>query len=158
MINNASASDPRAPIRFVPIAELARRLGVTPRTLRHYQDQGLIRSHRVAHNARAYDPEAVAIVETIVALRDIDLPIATIRDILALRREPRAQAEALRAALAEVRADKHRQIAEIDAMLQALTVWAPVAAAPQIKDAVPAPWRLTGRASRFDGMATRDAG
>ena len=113
-----SLLDLRTPTCFVPIAELARRLGVTPRTLRHYQDQGLIRSHRIAHNARAYDPDTVATIETIVALRDIDLPIATIRDILALRKEPQAQAETLRAALLEVRADKQRQIARIDGMLE----------------------------------------
>ena len=158
MMTNAFALDLQDPTRFVPIAELARRVGVTPRTLRHYQDQGLIRSHRVAHNARAYDPDAVAIIETIVALRDIDLPIATIRDILALRKEPQAQAEALRAALLEVRADNQRRIARIDGMLEALITPASLPAAPSVEGGALAPRRVAERPSGFDGMATGDAG
>ncbi|WP_165191507.1 MerR family transcriptional regulator [Caulobacter soli] len=111
---------PGVPTSLVPIAELARRLNVTPRTLRHYQDQGLIRSRRIAHNTRAYDADTVATIETIVALRDIDLPIARIRAILLLQKQPQAQAEALRVALLDVQADRQRQIARIDAMLRVL--------------------------------------
>ncbi len=123
-MRNASALAPSVANPLVPIAELARRLGVTPRTLRHYQDQGLIRSRRIAHNTRAYDCDTVATIETIVALRDIDLPIAAIRGILALQHRPRAQTEALRVALLDAQADKQRQVTRIDAMLQALTATA----------------------------------
>ena len=112
--------DPRAAGRFVPIAQLAQRLGVTARTLRHYQDQGLIRSHRIAHNTRAYDLETVAAVEAIVALREVDLSIAAIREILSLRSDPPAQAAALRSALSEVLTDKLRQVAQVQHMLRAL--------------------------------------
>ena len=114
-----AVSNRRAPAHSTSIADLARRLGVTPRTLRHYQDQGLIRSHRIARNTRAYDLETVAIVETIVALRETGLSITTIHQIL--RSEPETQAATLRAALAEVLADMHRQIAKIDDMLETLT-------------------------------------
>lgn len=105
---------------FVSISDLAKRLGVTPRALRYYQDRGLIRSHRLARNMRAYDLETVAIVETIVAFRDVDLPISAIAEILSLRDDPAACAKATCAALAEARADKERGIARIDAMLGAL--------------------------------------
>jgi len=120
MRKNTHASAMSAPALFVPIAQLARRLGITPRALRHYQDQGLIRSHRIAHNTRAYDADAVVTIETIVALRDVGLPLATIRDILVLRHVPETQAQALRAALLEAKASKQRQIATIDAMLETL--------------------------------------
>ena len=150
-MTNASALHLRAPTGFVSIAELARRLSVTPRTLRHYQDQGLIRSRRIAHNTRAYDADTVATVETIVALRDVDLPIATIRDILALRTEPEAQAVALRAALLAVQADKQRQIARIDGMLEALVAPAPPLAEPRVEGDATAPRRLAG-------LVTEDAG
>ncbi|WP_165189591.1 MerR family transcriptional regulator [Caulobacter soli] len=152
MTRSTPILDRRAPARYVSIAELAKRLGVTSRALRHYQDQGLIRSHRIARNVRAYDLETVAMVETIVALREIDLPLAAIRDILALRHEPEAQAEALRAALLEVQADKQRQIVRIDGMLEALP------AAPRADGLDIAPWRLVPRASGFDGLAAGDAG
>ncbi len=143
-----------APARHVSIADLAKRLGVTSRALRHYQDQGLIRSHRIARNVRAYDLETVAMVETIVALREIDLPLAAIRDILALRHDPEAQGHALRVALLEIQADKQRQIARIDDMLEALVV--PASAATPRADI--APWRLAAKASGFDGLAAGEAG
>jgi DNA-binding transcriptional MerR regulator len=109
-----------ASTRSVSIAVLVKRLGVTARALRHYQDMGLIRSHRIAHNTRAYDPEAVAIVETIVALREVDLPLTVIREILALRSDPQEQAAATCAALAEAVVEKQRQIAKIQTMLETL--------------------------------------
>ena len=158
MMNPQSSSTLRAPARLVTIAALATGLGVTPRALRFYEDRGLIRSHRVAQNARAYDPETVAIIETIVALRDVDLPIATIRDILALRRAPQVQAEALRAALLEIRTDKQRQIAGIDGMLEVLAVSTPIPAALQVDGAVLTRGRLTKRPPRFDSMMAGDAG
>jgi DNA-binding transcriptional MerR regulator len=118
MMKSQPSPNPRAPMCFVPITDLAKRLGVTTRTLRHYQDQGLIRSQRLARNVRAYDLETVAVVEVIVALREVDLPIAAIREILLLRSEP--QAQAMRSALSEVLADKQRQIIQIQNMLEAL--------------------------------------
>lgn len=120
MRKTTHASAAPAPAILAPIAEVAGRLGITARALRHYQDQGLIRSHRIAHNMRAYDADAVATIETIVALRDVGLALATIRDILGLRRQPKAQAQALRAALLEVQACRQRQIATMDAMLKSL--------------------------------------
>lgn len=110
----------KAPARFVSITDLAKRVGITARALRHYQDRGLIRSHRLARNVRAYDLETVVIVETIVALRDVGLPINTIGKILALRSEPWAQAQAARTALNQARAVEERRIARIDTMLGVL--------------------------------------
>lgn len=105
---------------FVSITDLARRVGITARALRHYQDRGLIRSHRLARNVRAYDLETVAVVETIVALRDVGLPINAIGEILSLGSEPLAQAKAARAALEQARTLEERRIARIDRMIEAL--------------------------------------
>jgi DNA-binding transcriptional MerR regulator len=110
----------KAPARFVSITDLAKRVGITARALRHYQDRGLIRSHRLARNVRAYDLETVVIVETIVALREVGLPINTIGKILALRSEPLAQAQAARTALNQARAVEERRITRIDTMLKVL--------------------------------------
>lgn len=111
----------KAPARFVSITDLAKRIGITPRALRHYQDRGLIRSHRLARNVRAYDLETVSIVETIVALRDVGLSINTIGQILSLNSEPLAQTDAARAALKQARVVEERRIAGIDMMLEVLT-------------------------------------
>lgn len=107
----------KAPPRYIPISQAARELGVTARALRFYQDQGLIRSHRLARSIRAYDPETVATLQTIIALRDADLSITTIREILALRSDPQAQRIATRRALLEVLADKRRQVARIEDLI-----------------------------------------
>jgi DNA-binding transcriptional MerR regulator len=149
---------PRAPAHFVSIVDLAKRLGITARALRFYQDRGLIRSHRIARNIRAYDLEAVAIIERIVALREAGLSIATIRDILTLRGDLEAQAVLLRAALLDVRAERQRQITRIDDMLETL-VDATSATNPfRDHGVVPAAWRTAPRASSLDGLATGGGG
>jgi MerR family transcriptional regulator, copper efflux regulator len=104
---------PLAPIRLIEIGDAARRLGVTARTLRHYQDQGLVHSHRLARNVRGYDVGTLEQLKAIVALRGVGLPIAAIRDILALRDRPAAQSNALRAALAEALSEQQAQMARL---------------------------------------------
>lgn len=107
---NFPARASTAPVRLTEISEVARALGVTARTLRHYQDQGLIRSHRLARNVRGYDVGMIEKLGAIVALRAVGLTIADIRAILALGEEPGAQLRALRAALAEALAEQQAQI------------------------------------------------
>jgi DNA-binding transcriptional MerR regulator len=104
---------PLAPIRLIEIGDAARRLGVTARTLRHYEDQGLVRSHRLARNVRGYDTGTLEQLKAIVALRGVGLPIAAIRDILVLRDQPNAQSEALRKALAEALDEQQAQMARL---------------------------------------------
>lgn len=115
----------RAPVRLVSIGDLARRLGVTTRALRHYQDQGLVRSHRLSGNVRGYDTEAVERLETVIALRAVGLPIAAIRTVLDLRDEPQTQAEALREALSAALDAQREQVTRLQAMLGQLEDAAP---------------------------------
>ncbi len=107
---------PVAPMRLVEIGDAARSLGVTTRTLRHYQDQGLVRSHRLARNVRGYDLGTLEQLRAIVALRGVGLPISAIRTILTLREEPEAQTRALRAALAEALSEQQAQIERLTAL------------------------------------------
>jgi MerR family redox-sensitive transcriptional activator SoxR len=111
----------RAPVRLVSIGDLARRLGVTTRALRHYQDQGLVRSHRLSGNVRGYDTEAVERLETVIALRAVGLPIAAIRTVLDLRDEPQTQAEALREALSAALDAQREQVTRLQEMLGQLS-------------------------------------
>lgn len=157
-MNNVHARRLPSSARFVPITELARRLGVTPRTLRHYQDQGLIRSHRIAHNARAYDADTVATIEIVVALREIGLPIATIRNVLALQKEPLAQADLLRTALLESQADKRRQISGISAMLETLLAAEPTSSATCVGGPSQTLGVLTRGRQAWTAAARRDPG
>lgn len=111
---------PVAPMRLVEIGDAARALGVTTRTLRHYQDQGLVRSHRLARNVRGYDLGALEQLRAIVALRAVGLTISAIRTILSLRDEPDAQARALRAALADALSEQQAQIQRLTALAGSL--------------------------------------
>ncbi|MFJ8663042.1 MerR family transcriptional regulator [Streptomyces sp. NPDC093795] len=64
------------------IGELARRTGVSPRALRHYETAGLITSDRAANGYRVYGENAVARVSNIRYLLDAGL---TLDDVSAFR-------------------------------------------------------------------------
>lgn len=134
----------RAPVRLVSIGDLARQLGVTPRALRHYQDRGLVRSHRLSGNVRGYDAEAVEQLETITALRAVGLPIAAIRKVLELGHRPEAQAAAVRDALLDALRARRDQIARLEEMLEETTT----PASPSILKKV-----VAGSRSFTDGAA-----
>jgi len=111
---------PIAPIRLVEIGDAARSLGVTARALRHYEDRGLVRSHRLARNVRGYDFGALEQLKAIVALRAVGLPVAAIRTLLSLRSEPEAQTRALRAALIEALDQQKAQLQRLAALAERL--------------------------------------
>lgn len=106
-----------APWRVAPIHQAARQLGVTSRTLRHYEDKGLVRAHRLAGGVRAYDPHAFETLRTVVALREVGLPIAAIRRLMALRSDPAAQKRELGLALAMILEDRKRDVVRLQTML-----------------------------------------
>jgi DNA-binding transcriptional MerR regulator len=110
------------PRRLVMIADLAEQLGVTPRALRHYEDVGLIRSERTARNARAYDLEMVETLKIITLLRDVDVPLVAIGEVLRLRADPPALALAMHQALDAVLANKKRAVARIAELINTLDV------------------------------------
>ncbi len=65
------------------IHEIARAAGTTSRTLRHYDDLGLLKARRSRHNGyRYYDQEALVRLQRILLLRDLGLSLASIREIL----------------------------------------------------------------------------
>ncbi|NEA43170.1 MerR family transcriptional regulator [Streptomyces sp. SID11385] len=60
------------------IGELARRTGASVRSLRYYEQQGLLDSTRTPGGQRVYEPEAVDRVELIQLLYAAGLPSRTI--------------------------------------------------------------------------------
>jgi DNA-binding transcriptional MerR regulator len=70
------------------IQELARAAGVTSRTLRHYDDIGVLEPCRTGSNGmRFYDAEALVRLQRILLLRDLGLDLASIREVLAGRQD-----------------------------------------------------------------------
>ena len=69
------------------IGDLARRAGVSTRTLRFWADEGLVPCDRTATGYRSFGAEALPIVGLIRVLRELDVDLATVRSILDGRRE-----------------------------------------------------------------------
>jgi DNA-binding transcriptional MerR regulator len=70
------------------IGELAERTGTSPRLLRYYEEQELIRVGRCANGYRDYDEALVDQVTHIRGLLDAGLPTRLIRQILPCLNEP----------------------------------------------------------------------
>ncbi|RVX45500.1 DNA-binding transcriptional MerR regulator [Nonomuraea polychroma] len=64
------------------IGDLAREAGVSPRMLRYYEEQGLLRSQRSSGGHRRYADDSPATVRNIRGLLAAGLPTHLIREIL----------------------------------------------------------------------------
>ena len=69
---------------FTP-AEAARRLGVTVKALRVYEQHGLVKPLRSQADWRAYGPDEMARLHQVLALKRLGLPLARIAELLAGR-------------------------------------------------------------------------
>jgi MerR family transcriptional regulator, thiopeptide resistance regulator len=102
------------------IQEVARLAGTTSRTLRHYDDIGLLHPSRVAANGyRHYDEDALARLQQILLLRELGLGLAQVAEVLD-RDVP--EEHALAAHVARLRLEQERlgrQIASIERTLAA---------------------------------------
>lgn len=102
----------------VKVGELARRTGLTVRTLHHWEERGLVvPSRRTAAGHRLYDDRDVRRVYEVVALRELGLSLEEIGDVLAPERD--RLEEILSAHLAQVEArlaalrDLHTRLAAL---------------------------------------------
>ncbi|SFK87612.1 MULTISPECIES: MerR family transcriptional regulator [Amycolatopsis] len=64
------------------IGELSRASGASPRSLRYYEELGLISSVRQPNGYRDYDEQTVAVVSTIKSLLDLGFPMTLIERVL----------------------------------------------------------------------------
>lgn len=103
------------------IQEVARLTGVTSRTLRHYDDVGLVRPSGVgAGGIRRYDAEALVRLQRVLLLRELGLGLPAIGRVL------EGQTDDVHALLAHrewLRAEQERlarQVASVEATIEAL--------------------------------------
>ncbi|MGO2747237.1 MerR family transcriptional regulator [Microbacterium sp.] len=103
------------------IQEIARLAGTTSRTLRHYDDIGLLAPSRIAHNGyRHYDQAALVRLQRILLLRELGLGLPQIGEVLS--RES-SEASALETHLAYLREEQNRltrQIASVETTINAV--------------------------------------
>jgi DNA-binding transcriptional MerR regulator len=65
------------------IGELSRRSGVSARSLRYYEQHGLLSAHRESNGYREYDESMVSRAETIHTLFGMDFPREVVQSVLA---------------------------------------------------------------------------
>lgn len=109
------------------IQEVARLAGTTSRTLRHYDDIGLLPPSRIASNGyRHYDERALVRLQRILLFRELGLGLTQIAEVLDpadRARAPRAEASALHTHLALLREEQTRlarQIASVESTINSL--------------------------------------
>jgi len=108
---------------LLSVAEAAGRLGVSPRTLRYYEELGFLRPVRTAGGHRLYGPGDLETLERIARMQALGFSLATIRkalryrsvqdetgrrtvaldDLRRLAEDARADAAAMRARIAALR-------------------------------------------------------
>ncbi|QGX41608.1 MerR family transcriptional regulator [Permianibacter aggregans] len=104
------------------ISDLAREFDVTPRSLRHYEDEGLLSPERQGQQ-RIYSVRDRVRLALIIRGKNIGFSLAEIREIIDLYDLPHGeelQAQVLRAKIARRRASLLEQRSNIDHMLQEL--------------------------------------
>lgn len=68
----------------VAIHKLSEQMGLTSRTLRHWESEGLFKSLRdTSSGRRSYDEDALLCIRITAMLRKMDIPIKDIKSVLA---------------------------------------------------------------------------
>ncbi len=100
------------------IHQVCRMLGTTSRTLRYYEEQGLITCEREAHSQRrCFTAEQVARVRNVLALRALGL---SLKSILALHAHDTTLKEAVISHRAEIEANIQQKLRELSRLNEAL--------------------------------------
>jgi DNA-binding transcriptional MerR regulator len=103
------------------IQEIARLAGTTSRTLRHYDDIGLLPPSRIAPNGyRHYDAQALVRLQRILLLRELGLGLPQIAEVLERERGEASALETHLALLREEQTRLARQIASVESTITAL--------------------------------------
>lgn len=103
------------------IQEVARLAGTTSRTLRHYDDIGLLPPSRIAHNGyRHYDESALLRLQRILLLRELGLGLPQIGEVLNRERSEASALETHLALLREEQTRLARQIASVESTINAV--------------------------------------
>ncbi|MCC0028248.1 MAG: MerR family DNA-binding transcriptional regulator [Zhengella sp.] len=108
---------------FYTITELTKEFGVSTRTLRFYEDEGLIQPHRRGRT-RLYRPADRHLIKQIMRGKRLGFSIAEIRDIIQMYREPPGEGGQLKTIIAKIeerreelrqkRRDLEETLAELD--------------------------------------------
>ena len=103
------------------IQEVARLAGTTSRTLRHYDDVGLVPPSRIGSNGyRYYDADALVRLQRVLLLRELGLGIPAIAEVLAGQTDDTHALVTHRELLRQEQRRLARQLASVDATIRTL--------------------------------------
>jgi DNA-binding transcriptional MerR regulator len=103
------------------IQQIANLAGTTSRTLRHYDDTGLVPPSRVGANGyRYYDADALVRLQRVLLLRDLGLGIPAIAEVLSGQRDDQHALTLHLTWLREEQRRLDRQIASVETTIQTL--------------------------------------
>ena len=103
------------------IGELARATGTTTKTLRFYEESGLLpQTERAANGYRDYGPEALSRLDFIRRGRAAGLTLTQIREVIDIRDAGAAPCEHVYQLLTSRLVDINRQIADLEVLRAAL--------------------------------------
>ncbi|MFD2796348.1 MerR family transcriptional regulator [Promicromonospora vindobonensis] len=105
------------------IGELSARSGVSPRSLRYYEAQGLVTSTRTANGYRHFDEDAVEVVRTVRTMFQLGFSREMVLAILpcATGQHDEVDRDAVRGSVAAMRDDIDERIQELSTTREALT-------------------------------------
>jgi DNA-binding transcriptional MerR regulator len=92
---------PIAPVQLFTVADAARQAGVTARTLRYYEELGILRSARSPGGHRLYKPSAMVVLARIKNMQSLGFSLETIRKVLRYR------------AYVDERGERHLKLADL---------------------------------------------
>jgi DNA-binding transcriptional MerR regulator len=110
----AFTSAARFSVVSVRIGELGRRAGVSPRTLRHYEELGLLAARRRANGYRDYDERDLRLVAEIRSLVDLGFALEETRPFVECLRAGHPTG----ASCEDSRAVQRQKLAEVDEWLE----------------------------------------
>jgi DNA-binding transcriptional MerR regulator len=116
VVGLAFSSVSRFNVVEVRIGELGERVGLSARTLRHYEERGLLPARRRANGYREYDEQDVALVAEIRSLVGLGFTLEDTRPFVACLRAGHATG----ASCPDARAVHRRKLSEVDAWIARL--------------------------------------
>ena len=105
---------------MIRIGDAAKQFGISSRTLRHWEDMGILKSTRAENDYRYYDNDNMTRVKQIVLLRKLKIPIADIEQIF-LANDYKVAIKALHTHLDHLKQDTavyHTLIAYMEKLIQ----------------------------------------
>ena len=96
------------------IQQVAKKLNITTRTIRHYEDLGIIKSYRLENNYRVYDTKNYDKLKFLVRARNLGFSLKECKELIKLFENDSRQSSSVREIAKKKLNDLKLQIQELD--------------------------------------------